>query len=135
MKNQTVNIDTQRGNEEALHAQATTTLAAAAAVAVKEVAAAAAEAVATVAAQAAAQNASLGKDIAYIKESIVDIKQTIKDAANNYITKDQFNVNDKMTADHEARIRATEKSIQYWAGILGLLGIASPLLWKILFKV
>jgi Na+/melibiose symporter-like transporter len=51
-----------------------------------------------------------------------------------YITKPIFDENQKMTDDHEERLRIVEQRIQIWAGGLLILSFAIPILAKMFFK-
>lgn len=58
-------------------------------------------------------NAVLANDIAYIKESLVDIKNTLERIHSQFMTRDELNkvqlANDKIHDDHEVRIRRVER--------------------------
>ena len=84
--------------------------------------------------ETAKTTAIMSNDLTWVKQSLVNIQNTLKDMIGMYITKPIFDANQLMTDDHEKRLRIVEQRIQLWAGGLLILSFAIPILTKIFFK-
>ena len=99
-----------------------------------ELAASATATAAALASKTAESTAEIRTDISWMKQSLSNIQNTLKEMVGMYITKPIFDENQKMTDDHEERLRIVEQRIQIWAGGLLILSFAIPILAKMFFK-
>jgi flavorubredoxin len=95
-----------------------------------ELATVAATTATALAAKTAETTAIISNDIGWMKQSLSSIQQTLKEMTGVYITKPIFDENQKMTDDHEKRLRDMERKIQLWAGGLAIIAFGFPLLLK-----
>jgi hypothetical protein len=57
------------------------------------------------------ENGGMNIHLSYIRRDVDEIKVTLKDLKNSYITQEEFTEHVKIADDHESRIRTLEESV------------------------
>lgn len=77
---------------------------------------------------------AISKDVEWMRQALVRIDKKLDELSGLYVTTPIFNENQKMTDDHEDRLRYVEKNIQIWAGGLAIIAFGFPILLKFFVK-
>jgi len=65
--------------------------------------------------------AIISNDLSWMKKSLEGIEVTLKEMSGAFVSTTTFNDNQKMTEDHETRIRGIESNMLKWMGAVSVL--------------
>ncbi len=80
-----------------------------------------ATAAALAASKASEAIATISTDLSWMKKSLSGIEQTLKEMSGVFVSTTIFSENQKMTDDHETRIRSIENNMGKWMGAIGVI--------------
>lgn len=81
-----------------------------------------------------AETTATALNIQYIQRDILDIKTSLKEMINNFVTKEEYKLVTDSQTDHETRIRGVESNILRWGGAIAVIAFSVPILLKIFLK-
>lgn len=70
----------------------------------------------------------------YVRRDISEIKGTLSDLKNGYVTRTDFDEHLKTDADHESRIRTLEKNMWKWIGASSIISAGAAYVAQFLIK-